>query len=465
MLTYFIRPVVLTMRKYLIAFIFVIGVIANSAFAQGSIDISSGCSLEIQNKIDLEVSGSWNNQGIFIPGRSTVMLTGLTPQTVSDPSDGQFHNLDLQNKSGTVNLKGNFSITGNLTLNSVRLNTGFYTLSLGASSGVNRSSGYILGALKKQMLNSASRVFELGTETGYSPVTIKAQEGTGSITVKAFQGSHPNAIGKKNLKRYWTIDSDGISKADLTFHYLASDVSGTESEYQIGSFTGKWNFPKSTVNHQKHTVSAAGVSNFAADWTAGKVPPLPVDLSSFTCSAAKNRAALLWETQTEINSSRFDIERSALFNESSRNFNWKKVGEVEAFGYCSSQQSYSFMDNNLNPGFYAYRLKMLGTDGSSKYSDFVTLEIVRPGVTELAQNYPNPFNSSTAINFVIPEDAHVTLSIYNIEGQLIAQPVNEFKSAGKYTCNFDASHLASGTYIYKLVSGSYSQTKKMLLLK
>ncbi|HEX2865947.1 MAG TPA: T9SS type A sorting domain-containing protein [Ignavibacteriales bacterium] len=422
--------------------------------------------MEIQNKIDLEVSGNWINKGNFAPGRSSITLTGSSPQTISAPQDALFHNLEIKNKSALVRLKGNLSLTGDLALNSARLNTDFYTLSLSPASRLTRTSGYIIGTLKKGFSNSAQKIFEIGTETGgYAPVTIKAHEGTGTITVKEFQGTHPNAIGKMNLKRYWTIDSDGISKVDLTFQYQPEDVVGNEKDYSLGTFTGRWTFPKSKLNPQKHLVSLIGVTNFSADWTLGKVPPLPVDLSSFTTNAASNHVTILWETQTEINSSRFEVERSALFNETSRNFNWQKVGEVPAFGYCSSQQEYSYIDQGLNPGFYAYRLRMIGNDGIEKYSEPVTVEITRPVVAELGQNYPNPFNSSTAINYTIPEDAQVTLSIFNIQGQLIAQPVNEYKPAGRYTLNFDASSLASGTYIYKLQAGSFTQIKKMLLLK
>lgn len=453
------------MRKFLIILIFLLCIDSKISLAQGSIEISSGCSLEIQNKIDIEVSGNWINKGTFIPGRSTVTLSGTAPQTISDPSDARFHNVEIKNKSGLITLKGNLSLTGNLSLSSARLNTGFYTLALAPNSKLIRSNGYVIGTLKKGFSNSSSKTFELGTEAGYAPVTIKAQEGSGSITVKEFQGAHPNAIGKMNLKRFWTIDSDGITKVDLTFQYQPDDVVGDEEEYNLGIFTGKWNFPESKINLKKHSISVSGVTNFSADWSVGKVPPLPVDLSSFTFAATSSHVTLLWETQTEINSKSFDIERSALFSETSHSFNWQKVGEVSAFGYCNSQQEYSFIDNGLNPGFYAYRLKMTGTDGALKYSDPLTVEIKRPALGDLGQNYPNPFNIMTSINYTIPEDAMVTLSIFNIQGQLIAQPVNEFKAAGHYTFIFDASNLASGTYIYKLSAGSFAQIKKMLLLK
>ena len=88
-----------------------------------------------------------------------------------------------------------------------------------------------------------------------------------------------------------------------------------------------------------------------------------------------------------------------------------------------------------------------------------------PFVFELHQNYPNPFNPVTRINYDIPKRSVVTIKIYNILGQLVAQPLNEVKVPGKYTLDFDASSLASGVYYYEIKAGTFSDTKKMVLVK
>jgi hypothetical protein len=84
---------------------------------------------------------------------------------------------------------------------------------------------------------------------------------------------------------------------------------------------------------------------------------------------------------------------------------------------------------------------------------------------ELVQNYPNPFNPSTAIRYQIPQDGIVTLKIYDILGSEVATLVNEQKAAGKYEVNFNASALASGVYLYKIQSGSFVSSKKMILIR
>jgi hypothetical protein len=90
----------------------------------------------------------------------------------------------------------------------------------------------------------------------------------------------------------------------------------------------------------------------------------------------------------------------------------------------------------------------------------------------LSQNYPNPFNPNTIIKFAVPlVETHrdvsplVTLKVYDVLGNEVATLVNEYKPAGEYQIDFNAANLTSGTYIYRLVSGGFSQTGKMILLR
>ena len=83
----------------------------------------------------------------------------------------------------------------------------------------------------------------------------------------------------------------------------------------------------------------------------------------------------------------------------------------------------------------------------------------------LYQNYPNPFNPFTMIRFVIPDHTYVSLIVYNTVGQRVIQLVDDELESGTHEITFDASHLPSGVYIYRLQAGEYIENKKLLLLK
>jgi photosystem II stability/assembly factor-like uncharacterized protein len=83
----------------------------------------------------------------------------------------------------------------------------------------------------------------------------------------------------------------------------------------------------------------------------------------------------------------------------------------------------------------------------------------------LSQNYPNPFNPSTRIQYSINNREFVSLKVYDVLGNEIATLVNEEKQAGSYETEFNALQLSSGMYFYKLTSGSFTETKKMILMK
>jgi len=88
-----------------------------------------------------------------------------------------------------------------------------------------------------------------------------------------------------------------------------------------------------------------------------------------------------------------------------------------------------------------------------------------PNVYSLSQNYPNPFNPATIISYGIPKPGNVKLIVYDLLGREVATLVNEFQQAGRYKVDFDGSKLASGMYIYRIESGSFTDSKKMLLVK
>ncbi len=104
------------------------------------------------------------------------------------------------------------------------------------------------------------------------------------------------------------------------------------------------------------------------------------------------------------------------------------------------------------------RYRPPGTTGVAGQADV-------PGEFVLEQNYPNPFNPSTEVRYQTSEVSHVLLTVYDVLGREVATLVNEVKPAGRYSVTFNADGISSGVYYYKMRSGNFAETKKMLLLR
>jgi photosystem II stability/assembly factor-like uncharacterized protein len=200
---------------------------------------------------------------------------------------------------------------------------------------------------------------------------------------------------------------------------------------------------------------------------------IPVELISFTSYANGNNITLNWITSSELNNTGFEVQKkvnsqqpalpSGRFSVSNSEF--KSVGFVGGNGTTTETIYYSFEDKNLSAGKYFYRLKQIDFDGTFEYSDIIEVEVNIPTEFSLSQNYPNPFNPTTNIDYSIPVDGFVSLTIYNSIGQEVSTLVSEQQTAGKYSITFSGEKLPSGLYFYSLRSGDFSETRKMLFLK
>lgn len=198
---------------------------------------------------------------------------------------------------------------------------------------------------------------------------------------------------------------------------------------------------------------------------------IPVELTSFQALSENKVINLTWSTATETNNSHFEVERKF------KNQEWEKIGEVGGAGTTTVPQTYSFKDDfsfKSYEGKILYRLKQVDFDGTYEYSKIVAVDVsFTPTNYSISQNYPNPFNPNTKISYSISkgEGNFVTIKIYDLLGKEISTLVNNFKPAGNYQTEFDASAFPSGIYIYifdvsdKSGIKIHREVKKMTLLK
>jgi hypothetical protein len=394
------------------------------------------------------------------------VFNGSSTQVTGNGLPSTVKRLTINNLSD-VALNSNSTVSGALNLINGNLLTGNYTIMLGTSptnlGTLNNSSGKIVGNLVRFISNPGEPIlFPVGvTSTKYTPVTLNNVSDSGTFSVLAVAGAHPNVLGTNVLQMYWKLANGGLTSADITFNYLDADVVGNESNYVIGKYDGNWSFPSGNVNTTTNQATITGVTSFS-DWSLGDQSALPVELSSFSASVIGSNVKLSWKTETEVNNYGFEVERYALSAERQA---WNKIGFVNGNGNSNSPKNYSFVDDKVSAGKHTYRLKQIDNDGLFEYSKTIEVDFGAPKKFELSQNYPNPFNPLTTIRFSLPEAGNVRLTLFNILGQELQTLVNEFKESGVHTINFDASELNSGMYIYKIEAGTFSQTRKMTLIK
>ena len=319
-----------------------------------------------------------------------------------------------------------------------------------------------------------------GNTSGSSGNQFRLNNGTATLNYSCY------ANGTNDV----TLLSNGTLTAinnNITSDPLFVDTNN--GDYRIDGESPATDAGNNSDNSQTYDIRGNGFSRKLSktDGSAGTIDmgayefkfgsdPMPVELTSFTSTIVNNRVRLNWQTATEVNNYGFEVERASL-NPSEGGTSgaplwgdWGAVGFVNGYGNSNSPKEYSFTDGNITAGTYKYRLKQIDNDGTFEYSDVVEVSFSTPGNFTLEQNYPNPFNPTTKIKYTIPNVGtsfmkSVKLKVYDILGNEIATLVNQEQPAGSYVVEFNASTLSSGVYLYRLTSGNFIESKRMLLMK
>jgi hypothetical protein len=188
-------------------------------------------------------------------------------------------------------------------------------------------------------------------------------------------------------------------------------------------------------------------------------PVVPVELTSFSAQAQDQSVILNWNTATEVNNLGFEIQRKIVEGD------FATVGFIKGEGTTTNRREYSYVDKSLAEGKYLYRLKQLDFNGEYEYSNTIEVEVRSLNNFTLEQNYPNPFNPTTTIGYVLQEKGSTKLTLMNAIGEEVAILVNEEQDKGYHKVDLNANNLPSGVYLYKLQSGNFTESKKLMLLK
>lgn len=213
-----------------------------------------------------------------------------------------------------------------------------------------------------------------------------------------------------------------------------------------------------------HALTSGAVDTVCADryldWF------LPAELVSFEVIGGENEIILVWRSASESNMSSWEVERRA------EGSSFNLLAQIPAAN-ASNGHTYRYADESIQYGFvYDYRLVDVDVNGVRTVHGDFQRSASSTGNSgslfpeyRLADNYPNPFNPVTHISFALAEAGFTSLKVYDIVGKEVATLMEGQLEAGEHSATFKASNLPSGIYFYSLSSGTFSQTKKMILMK
>jgi hypothetical protein len=331
------------------------------------------------------------------------------------------------------------------------------------------TDGKIIAMIEDISNNNALGVTEVCVGYDYN---APAQPVAGDVeTVPTNFGPQPY------LPRSWTIHPAAGSEAKVTLYFTADELealqdkavgtpfafSGTNSleitKYP-GGFGGNFTAPKSSGGEfvpSTHSSDGNGnymvtftISTFSTIYDAPTIFPgavLPVELEVFTGSYNEDRNVneLNWITASEINTEKFEVEKSLDAQ------HWTAIGTVYAQGTTYDRTSYDFDDVNPVTGNNYYRLKIIDTDGTFEYSPvvpvYVSGDVSKNGISQI---FPNPTQGTLNVWLTSTKDQTAVFNVHDVLGRNITQISKELKE-GTNRLEFNFGNLASGTYIISYI--------------
>ncbi len=314
--------------------------------------------------------------------------------------------------------------------------------------------------------NGSTTYYLFGGDT-VATVTWHGSNFPSSVNTRYYSGTNPPLANTGSYGNCYTTFNPVGGNAftfDITYYYDPSLIGTISSEYNISIAnysTGIWTHFSSSLDVTQRKVTKSALSQLTTFTIDDEQSPLPVALKSFTAEASDRNVLLKWITLTEMNNFGFNIERRSEYDS-----NWVKIGFTPGNGTVFTEKDYSYNDYNLNTAEYTYRLKQLDFNGNSQYYyPLNSVTIGKPKNFDISQNYPNPSNPVSKIDFQLPKDADVFIKIFDITGSEIITLQNGFLKAGYHSVRFDGTNLSSGIYFYRIISGGFTKTMKLILVK
>jgi photosystem II stability/assembly factor-like uncharacterized protein len=314
---------------------------------------------------------------------------------------------------------------------------------------------------------------ELGWIVGANGVILKTT--TGGLTVPTAPTLTTPANGASNVSVTPTLGWNNVSGASSykvqistisNFGVITDSATVFTNSYSVPSGrlqSASAYFWRVSASNSFGTSGYSTVFNFSTTVTP---PPVPVLVSPANNSNGQSTTpTLVWQAIAGATS--FHVQISTLSNFAVITDSGTVAGNLNQRTVPAGR-----LGNGLT---YFWRVRATNTSGTGSFSSPWNFSTLPTGINlisseipkefKLFNNYPNPFNPATKIRFNVPKSEFVTLKVYNSTGKIVSELISNNFTAGSYEIEWKASDLASGIYFYKLESASFTDTRRMMLVK
>jgi len=463
----------------------------NSIFSNQTINtlaIGSGAGVTLDGTINL--AGDLINNGIVNASSSTVQFNGSTTQSITG-SPITFNNLTLNNGSA-LQIAQEVSVIATLTMSSGNIsNSSVFTIGTSSANpgSLTYTTGTVLGPLRRYFADAiGSSFFPVGNSSVIRDITINFTSAPGTdqhLTATYVSGLPTNPNGQSYAdglplvtgdgqliqnyedEGYWEINptndnyNTSINSAayNLTLHMNTLSVANDYTKVRIiksaGSNTADLNHiswtslthVSATGNNSDFTVTASGIgfSHFGAGGDKDN-NPLPVELSTFNGNCVDNGVEIMWQTESEYNSSHFILEYSRDGEE------WAIINMQDAALNSNEQISYFFFDENAVSGNNYYRLTQTDIDGATETFNIINVNCEN-NESSYFTIYPNPSDGN--IHLILNDQriiGEASIRVLDTKGNVVLKkPVEVKNGINMYILD---EEISSGIYYINIMNGA-----------
>lgn len=429
----------------------------------------AGATIEFENggTPTLGLTGNFLNStsGTYTLGTEKIEFNGSVLQTADFGGDNLYGLRTLNSEN--VQIDRHATIEGDLEFGTGDVNSStsaYITLETSASASSVDDDGHNNGPIAKKFDAATEFTYPVGDGTDYRYATY-TPENTSAVTMRStYYGdkftdwSYNAPIYKISRTEYWDMyRTSGTTDGIVTLSWDAkSGGVGTLADLVVAYYDGAdWN---SAGGNNPTGNTTAGDVESDASWsiydkyftlaTISNDNTLPVELTKFEAIKENGNVRVDWETESEINSDYFSVQKS------NNGYSFSEIDQVKAAGTSTENLEYFSYDYNPQLGNNYYKLINFDNDGTSEESSVRVINFNENGDANLTLNiYPNPTVSNATFSFYAPEEGLFDLKIYSITGNLVYKG-RIMGPVGTNNFNLNLTTFESGKYIVRLISPS-----------